>query len=127
MEADGSDIPLFINLSDTETDVVAAVWEAKRTLPRFLVAVASGRFSPMSCAVKVPLLDRSATAEPALVRTSKTASKYPKHPICHLWLSVTSVLDDLVFCSVFEAPDELRLKPDTSFVVAKRVHALRRR
>jgi uncharacterized protein YegJ (DUF2314 family) len=118
MDADGPDTPLFANVPNTDPEVVAAINEAKKTLPRFLDAAASGRFSPASCVVKVTFLDRRVTAEPALVRTSESASEYPEHPICHLWLSVTSVLDELVFCSVFEAPDELRLKPGTSFVVA---------
>lgn len=118
MDAGSPDIPLFANVPETDPDVVAAVGEAKRTLPRFLDAAASGRFSAASCIVKVPFLDRSATAEPALVRTSDTACEYPEQPTCHLWLRVTSVLDELVFCSVFEAPDELRLNPGTSFVVA---------
>ena len=111
MDADGPDTPLFANVPNTDPEVVAAINEAKKTLPRFLDAAASGRFSPASCVVKVTFLDRRVTAEPALVRTSESASEYPEHPICHLWLSVTSVLDELVFCSVFEAPDELRLKP----------------
>jgi hypothetical protein len=119
MDAKRLDIPVFANMPDTDPDVVAALSEAKRTLPQFLEAATSGRFSPVSCVVKVPFLDRCGTAEPALVRTSDTASEYPERPICHLWLNVTSVLDDLVFCSVFEAPDELRLKPGTSFVVAR--------
>jgi uncharacterized protein YegJ (DUF2314 family) len=118
MDTEGPDIPLFANVPDTDPNVVAAVSEAKRTLPRFIDAVASRRFPAASCAVKVPFIDRSATAEPALVRTSDTATEYLEHPTCHLWLNVTSVLDDLVFCSVFEAPDELLLKPGTSFVVA---------
>lgn len=118
MNSDVPDIPLFANIPDTDPEIVEAVREAKRTLPRCLDAVATGRFSPASCAVKVQLINRSAIAEPALIRTSATASKFPEEPICHLWLNVTSVLDDLVFCSVFEAPDELRLKPGDSFVVA---------
>ncbi len=118
MDADGTDSPLFANVPDTDPDLLAAVSEAKRTLPRFREAVASGRFPPASCFVKVPFLDRSATGEPAGVCTSDTASQYPEQPICHLWLRVTSVLEDLVFCSVCEAPAELRLTPGTSFVVA---------
>lgn len=118
MNPDDPGTPLFANMPDTDPEVVAARNEAKRTLPLFRNATASGRFSPASCLVKVTFIDRSVTAEPALVRTSESASEYPEHPICHLWLSVTSVLDDLVFCSVFEAPEELRLKPGTSFVVA---------
>lgn len=117
MNSGAPEIPLFVNVSDTDPDVVAAVSEAKRTLPRCLDAVATGRFSPASCVVKAPFIDRSAVAEPALIRTSATASKFPEQPICHLWLNVTSVLGDLVFCSVFEA-DELRLKPGASFVVS---------
>jgi hypothetical protein len=87
MDADGLGIPLFANLPDTDPDLVAAVSEAKRTLPRFLDAAASGRISPASYLVKVPFLDRSLTSEPALVRTSDTASENPAQPICHLWLS----------------------------------------
>jgi hypothetical protein len=119
MDSEDTDFPLFANLPDNDPDVIAAVSESKRTLPLFLDLAASGGFSSTRCAVKVPFLDRSATAEPALVCTSATESEFPGNRICHLWLIVTSVLEDLVFCSVFEAPDELQLKPGTSFVVTR--------
>jgi uncharacterized protein YegJ (DUF2314 family) len=118
MDADDSDTRLFANLEDTDPDVVSAMIAAKKSLAQFLDAAANGRFSPATCVIKVPFLDRSATAEQALVRTADTAAANPGAPICHLWLSVTSVLDDLVFCTVAEAPEALRLKPGTSFVVA---------
>jgi hypothetical protein len=117
MDADHSNVPLFANLDDADPDVVAAVSQAKRTLSKFLDAASSGRFSPATYLVKVPFIDRSGTGEPALVHTPDTATEYPGRPICHLWLSVTSVLDDLVFCSVGEAPDALHLNPGTSFVI----------
>lgn len=118
MNHDDPSTPLFANLPDTDSDVLAAASDARMTLPRFLHAVASGRFAGATYLVKVPFVDRSDTAEQALVRTSDTAAENPERPVCHLWLIVTSVLDDLVFCSVGEAPDQLRLKPGTSFVVA---------
>ena len=118
MVTDDPDIPLFANLQDTDPDVVTAVSEAKKTLPQFLDAAASRRLSPATFLVIVPFLDRSGTAERALVLTLDTAAENLGRPICHLWLSVTSVLDDLVFCLVGEAPDKLRLRPGTAFVVA---------
>jgi len=118
MDADDPDVPLFANLDDADPDVIAAVSEAKRTLPQFLDAASSVRFSPATYLVKVPFIDRSEAGEPAVVHTPGTATEYPGRPICHLWLSVTSVLDDLVFCSVGEAPDALHLKAGTSFVIA---------
>ena len=76
------------------------------------------QFSPAIYSVKVPFIDRSKTGEEAVVHNSKTAVENPTRPICHLWLSVTSVLDDLVFCSVAEAHDALHLNRGTSFVIA---------
>ncbi|MBX3443415.1 MAG: DUF2314 domain-containing protein, partial [Planctomyces sp.] len=55
---------------------------------------------------------------PLLIRTAETEAKYPARPICHLWLRVNSILDNLIFCSVLEAPVELQLKSGTSYVVA---------
>jgi uncharacterized protein YegJ (DUF2314 family) len=75
------------------------------------------RFSPATYLIKVPILDRSETGEKGLIRTPEVAAKYPTQPICHLWLAVTSVLDDLVFGTVGEAPEELGLKKGASFVV----------
>ena len=69
----------------------------------------------------MPFIDRSETGDQALVRTAETEAENPALPICHLWLGVTSVLDDLIFCSVGEAPDAMHLKRDTSFVIASDV------
>ena len=44
------------------------------------------------------------------MRTADVAAEYPTLPIAHLWLRLNSVLEDLLFCSVFEAPDRLCLK-----------------
>ena len=92
--------------------------EARRTLPLFMDAASKKRFSPASYSVKVPFIDRSHLGEQAILRTAETAAENPTGPICHLWLTVTSISDDLIFCSVVEAPDELHLKMGDSFVVA---------
>jgi len=118
MNSETPDVPLFADLNDADPVVVEAVDEAKRTFPHFLDAASKRRHSPATYLVKVPFIDRSDTGEAAIVRTSETAAENPTRPICHLWLSVTSALDDLVFCSVDEAPDALRLKRGSSFVVA---------
>jgi uncharacterized protein YegJ (DUF2314 family) len=111
-------IPLFADLNDIDPAVVEVVSEARRTLPLFLDAASKMRFSPASYLVKVPFIDTSQLGEQALVRTAEAAAENPTRPICHLWLTVTSIFDDLIFCSVAEAPDKLNLKRDASFVVA---------
>jgi len=117
MDAAGPDVPLFADLSDDDPALVEAVSEAKRTFPQFVDAASNMRFSPATYLVKVPFLDKSDTGEQGLVCTPAVASENPVRPICHLWLSVTSVLGDLMFCSVVEAPAELHLKKGTSFVI----------
>jgi uncharacterized protein YegJ (DUF2314 family) len=118
MGSETSDVPLFADLNDSDPDVVEAVREARRTLPQFLDAASRKQFAAAIYLVKVPFIDRSNTGEQALVRTSESVIENPTRPICHLWLSVTSVLDDLISCSVREAPDALHLIGDTSFVVS---------
>ena len=76
------------------------------------------QISPAIYLVKVPFLDRTETGEQALARNPENAAENPTRPTCHLWLTVTSVLDDLIFCSVFEAPDTLHLEHGTSFAIA---------
>jgi uncharacterized protein YegJ (DUF2314 family) len=117
MDTEPSGVPLFAHLNDADPDLVEAVADARRTLPQFLEAASKKQFSPATYLVKVPFIDRSNTGEQALVRTSENAAENATRAICHLWLSVTSVLDDLIFCSVREAPDALHLNRDTSFVV----------
>lgn len=117
MDSELSRLSLFAQLNDADPAVVEAVIEARRTLPEFLEAASKMQLQPAIYAVKVPFIDRSGTGEEAVVHNSKTAAENPARPICHLWLSVTSVLNDLVFCSVAEAPDALHLKRGTNFVV----------
>src|SRR5262245_19206765 len=100
MESKVPDEPLFAYLDKGDPAIVAAVSEARSTFPQFLDAVSKMRFSSASYLVKVPFIDRSDTEEQALVRTSETAAEYPTPPTCHLWLRFTSILDDLIFCSV---------------------------
>ncbi len=118
MDSEAHDVPLFADVNEADPAVVEAVSEARRTFPHLLDAVLNMRFSPAIYLVKVPFIDRSETGEQALVRTPETAAKNPTRPTCHLWLSVTSIMDDLIFCSVGEAPDALHLKRGASFVVA---------
>src|SRR5262252_4502361 len=115
---ENSGVPVFVALKEADPEVVEAVCEARRTLPQFLDAASNTQFSPAIFLVKVPFIDRSETGELALVRNSENAAQNPTRPICHLWLTVTSVLDDLMFCSVQEAPDDLQLERGTSFVIA---------
>jgi hypothetical protein len=117
VNSETSAAPLFANLNDDDPVVVEAVAEARRTLSQFLEAASQRRFAPAIYLVKVPLIDRSKTGDQALIRTSESAAQNPNRPICYLWLNVTSILADLVFCSVCEAPDALRLERSTSFVV----------
>lgn len=117
MDSKTPNVPLFANLNDTDPAVAEAVTEARRTLPHFLEAASEKRFSPAIYLVKVPFIDRSKTGEPALIRTSETAAQNPNRSICHLWLRVTSVLEDLIFCAVFEAPESLRLERDVGYLV----------
>ena len=118
MDSEARNVPLFADLNEADPAVVEAVSEARRTFPRFLDAVSKMRYSPAIYLVKVPFIDRSEMGEQALVRTPETAAENPTRPTCHLWLRVTSILDDLIFCSGHEAPDALHLKRDASFVVA---------
>jgi uncharacterized protein YegJ (DUF2314 family) len=117
MNSDASSSPLFTDLNDADPVVVRAIDQAKKTLPHFLEAASTKQFAPANYLVKVPLIDRSETRQSALVRTAETIAENSTRPICRLWLGVTSVLDELIFCSVGEAPDALRLSPGTSFVV----------
>jgi uncharacterized protein YegJ (DUF2314 family) len=118
MGTESSDVPLFADLDENDPAAVEAVREARRTFPQFLDAISRRRYSLASYLVKVPFIDRSELGEHALVRNPETAAENPTRSICHLWLIVTSVLDDLIFCSVGEAPDTLHLKRGTSFVIA---------
>jgi hypothetical protein len=117
MNSEVSDGPLFMDLNDADPVVVQASSEAKRTFPQFLDAVTKKRFLAAIYLVKVPFIDRSGTGEAALVRTSETASNNLSRPICHLWLRVNSAFEELLFCSVGEAPEALRFKRGTTFVI----------
>jgi hypothetical protein len=117
MNADVPSEPLFVNLKDDDPDLLLSVNEARRTLPHFLTAASKRPFSSACYLVKVPLLDRSATGDQALVCTAETKSKEPKCPVCHLWLKVESIFGELMFCSVAESPPELRLDVGATFVI----------
>lgn len=111
-------VPLFADFSEADPAVVEAMNEAKRTFPQFLDVLSKAMFSHAIYLVKVPFIDRSDLRQQALIHTAETAAENPGRPTCHLWLSVNSTLDDLIFCTVAEAPDALQLKSGTSFVVA---------
>ena len=117
MSSETPGVPLFANLNDADPVVAEAVSEARRTLPQFLEAASKKLPSPATYLVKVPFIDRNETGEPGLVRTSENAAENSTRPICHLWLGVTSVFDDLIFCSVGEAPGALHLERGASFVI----------
>jgi len=117
MSSEASDDPLFMNLDDGDPVVIQASMEAKQTLQQSLNAATHKHFPEATCLVKAPFIDRSDTNEQALVRTSETALANPSRPICHLWLRVTSVMDDLIFCCIGEAPGALRLNRGDSFVI----------
>jgi Uncharacterized protein conserved in bacteria (DUF2314) len=110
MRSEPSEGPLFADLNQADSDVVEAIREARRTLPQFLDIASRIQLSPAIYLVKVPFIDRSKTGEQARVRTSENAAEDPTRPICHVWLGVTSVLDDLIFCSVLESPDALHFE-----------------
>jgi uncharacterized protein YegJ (DUF2314 family) len=121
MDTESSDFPLFADLDENDPAAVEAAMEARITFRQFLDAISKGLFSQANYLVKVPFINGSELGEHALVRKQGTAAKNPTRPIRHLWLIVTSVLDDLIFCSVGEAPDAVHLKRDTSFVVSGEV------
>lgn len=112
---------LFANLRDDDRSLVAAVGKARETLKHFKTALRKTSFSEASFMVKVPFLDRSVAGDQALLRTADVAAEYPSLPIAHLWLRVNDVLDDLLFCSVFEAPECLGVKKGDSFVVQEEI------
>jgi uncharacterized protein YegJ (DUF2314 family) len=118
MDSETSYVPLFMDLNEGDPAVLEALSEARSTFPEFLDAVLKTRFSPAIYLIRVPFIDRSEAGEQALVRTPEAAAESPTRPICHLWLSVTSIMDDLIFCSVGEAPVALHLKRGDTFVVA---------
>jgi uncharacterized protein YegJ (DUF2314 family) len=113
----GSVEPLFATLSDDDEALIRSVAKARETLPHFKAAFSKPEFKAASFMIKAPFLDRSDAGEKALVRTADVAAAYPTLPVAHLWLSLSSVLEDLLFCSVFEAPRQLRLKSGDSFVI----------
>src|SRR5262245_31817295 len=104
MGSKAPDDPLFVSRQKADPAIVEAVAEARRTLPLFLDAASKKRFSSASYSVKVPLIDRSDLGEQALLRTPETAAENPTRPICHVWLTLTSMSDDMIFCAVVEAP-----------------------
>ena len=117
--AHSADHPLFANQRDDDPAILAAVIEAKDKLTQFKAAFSARQFVPAVYLVKVPFVDRSDAGQPSLVATSQVIAENPKRPIAHLWLGVTSTLDDLFFCSVGEAPKQLGLKKGDSFVIAE--------
>ena len=49
--------------------------------------------------------------------SSDVAIGNPSRPTPHVWLTVTSIFEDLIFCTVGEAPEQLQLNRGASFVV----------
>lgn len=111
------DEPLFANLDDNDPALAAAVRKARRSLSDFKAAFLERLLWPAVYAVRLPFIDRSQTGEEVLVRTPEAAIENPTSPIARLWLSVTSILENLLFCSIQEAPMQLRLNRHDSFVV----------
>jgi hypothetical protein len=109
--------PLFANLRDGDPALAVARFEAQDRLPQFKAAFPARRFRSAAFVVKVPFVDRSAVGEPALAGTTEVIAENPKRPIAHLWLGVTSIDDDLLFCSVLEAPKPLGLSKGDCFVI----------
>jgi hypothetical protein len=109
--------PLFAKLRDDDPALLAAVTEARQKLAQFKAAFSAKRLQPAAYLVKVPFVDRSDVGQPSLVGTSSVVAENPTRPIAHLWLAVTSTLEDLLFCSVGEAPKQLGLKKGDSFVI----------
>ena len=109
--------PLFVNLSDDDPAILASVIEAREKLAQFKTAFSARRFCSGVHLVKIPFVDRSDIGQPALVATSTVVAENPKRPIPRLWLGVTSILEDLFFCSVREAPKQLLLTEGPSFVL----------
>jgi hypothetical protein len=119
--AEADDEPLFANLIDDEPALAAAVVEARKALHCFKAAAAKTQFSPATYLVKVPFIDRSDIGGKALVRTPDSAIENETRPLVHLWLCVTSVLEDLFFCSIGEAPEQLHLNKGDSFVIEDKI------
>jgi hypothetical protein len=119
--ANASGDPLFMNLRDDDPAILAAVTQARQKLAQFKAAFAARRLSPAAYLVKVPFVDRGDRGQPALVGTSSVVAENPTRPVAHLWLVVTSTLEDLLFCSVGEAPKELGLTKGDSFVIQEEV------
>lgn len=113
--------PLFVNLRDDDPALLASVVEAREKLSHFKAAFSAMQFKPAVYVVKVPFVDRSQVGQPALVATPKVIAENSKQPIAHLWLAVTSVMEDLFFCAVGEAPGQLGLAAGDSFVVGEEI------
>ena len=113
--------PLFVDLRDDDPALLAAVIEAREKLPQFRAAFSARHFRPAVYLVKVPFVDRSDVGQSSLVATSEVVAENPKRPIAHLWLGVTSTLDEMFFCSVGEAPKQLGLMKGDSFVIGEEV------
>ena len=111
-------LPQFVQPDDADPALLTAIEEARRTLPHCLDAMSAGRFPNGNLLVKVPFIDRARIGESALVRTSETGAEYSGWPICHLWLRVTSITGDLIFCAIVEAPPVKGLNAGATFVVA---------
>jgi len=111
--------PLFVDLHDDDPALLAATIQAREKLAQFKAAFLARQFEPAVYVLKVPFVDRSDIGQPALVGTSEVVAENPKRPIAHLWLGVTSALDDLFFCYVGEAPKQLGLTKGDSFVIGE--------
>jgi uncharacterized protein YegJ (DUF2314 family) len=110
--------PLFIAMRDDDTTLANAVKRAKETLPYFRKAFAKPQYRHACFMAKTLFVDTGEAGTGAVVWKAHFAAGYAGRPTAHIWLRVNDVLEDLLFCSTFEAPESFgSLGAGQSFVL----------
>jgi len=93
--------PLFMAMSDDNEALVLSVEEARTTLCHFKAAFSKPKFSSAYFLMKARFEDSSEAAH-----------------FAHIWLQVNDILEDLLFCSTFEVPENFGgLESNQSYVL----------
>jgi len=111
--------PLFVAMRDDNAALVDAVKKAKETLPYFRKAFSKPQYRRACFLAKALFVDTGQAGKGAVVWKTHFADDYSRRPTAHIWLRVNDVLEDLLFCSTFEAPESFGgLRAGQSFVLS---------
>jgi uncharacterized protein YegJ (DUF2314 family) len=110
--------PLFIAMRDDNAALANAVKRAKETLPCFRNAFSKPQYRRACFMAKTLFVDTGEAGKGAVVWKTHFADDYAGRPTAHIWLRLNDVLEDLLFCSTFEAPESFGgLSAGQSFVL----------